>query len=321
MHLRKKLLFLLIISTLLVSGCTAFNTYPRSARAGDSITLAVGSPDGMTSSNTTVTFISEAAPFNPIDLTPNLRAVFKLYADKASSVYDNFFIKDIVLRSGHAPWVTMVMIDLPSSLPEGLARIELDTPASYPASGSHINELSTTTQRIVDDGLIGPPIALEILPGTGAPADFPVEIAHGGFFIGDLTLLEPQPHAQISPPFDESNPSGWPKYGAVELTLILDTDTPLSDTLYRLVPDDMSIATNSQYSLVSTLDGDELTVIFLSPKGALQYFEPRFSVVLDSNVHFSAALEPVTLSSVRYYDLDGNLIAGPSLFDYLVEIR
>ncbi len=321
MHLLIKLLFLLVIPTLLAGGCTAFNTYPQSARAGDTITLAVGSPDDMTRTNTTATFTSEADPLNPIDLTSNIRAVFKLYADKASPVYEDYVIKEIVRRSGHAPWVTMVMIDLPPSLPEGLARIELNTPASYPASGSHINDLSTTSQRIVDDGLIDPPIALEILPGSGAPADFPLEIAHGGLFIGDLTLLEPQLHAQISPPFEEGNPLGWPKYGAVELTLTLDTDTPLSDTLYRLVPDDMSIATNSQYSLVSTLDGDELTVIFLSPKGVLQYFEPRFAVVLDSDVHFSTVTEPVSLSSVRYYDMDGNPLTGPSVFDYLVEIR
>jgi len=45
------------------------------ARPGDTITLAVGSQDGMNASNTTVTFTSDSDNI-PVDLTPNIRAIF-----------------------------------------------------------------------------------------------------------------------------------------------------------------------------------------------------------------------------------------------------
>ena len=217
------------------------------------------------------------------------------------------------MRSGHAPWITMMMIDLPPSLPLGPARIELDTLAVYPGTNSHISNLSTVTQSLVGNGTIDPPIALEILPGTGTAADFPLELGYGAMITGNLTQLEPQSHVQISPPFVEGNPLAWPKYGAVELTLTIDTNSPLSSATYRLVPDDMSFSTDSHYSLLSNLEGDQLTVVFVSPEGMLQYFEPRFSVVLDSGVQFSPVTDPVTLSSVRYYD--------PRLLEQLLQLR
>jgi hypothetical protein len=313
-----------LVSTIIfLNGCTAYKVFPYEAKAGDTITLAVGSPDGMTRANTTATFISASDPGNPVDVTANIRAIFKLYADKASSVYQTTMLRteEIVRTSGHVPWVTIVVIDLPTGLPTGPARIELSTSATYPTIGSHINDLTTNTQSLVADGHIAPPIALNILPGTGAPMEFPYELGVGSFFTGDLTSLEPQANAQVRPPFQTGNPSGWPTYGAVEIKMALQTDVPLTDSLYRIVVDEMSFYTKSQRSLVTGINGNELTVMFISPQGKLQYYEPRFAVVLDQSVNFSAVPFPATISSIQYYDNNGNPVSGPLSSEYSVAIN
>lgn len=319
----RKVVYILVLGAVFLGGCTAYKTFPNAVRAGDTITLTVGSPDGMTRANTTATFISEADPENQIDVTPNIRAIFKLYADQASLVYEAFtvFTEQIVMTSGHAPSVTVVVIDLPTGLPTGPARIEFSTTATYPTIGSHINDLNTNTQRLVAQGHIDPPIALNILPGTGAPTEFPYEFGIGWFMKGDLTWLEAQTHAQVSPPFQAGNPASWPEYGAVEVKMNLDTDLPLTDSLFRVVADEVSFYTNSQRSVVSSLNGNELTVIFISPKGKLQYYEPRFAVVLDSSVNFSQVPVPATISSIKYYDVDGNVATGPLASQFSVAIR
>lgn len=323
MIITRKVVYLLVLVALLLGGCTAYDTFPYEVKAGDTITLAVGSPDGMTRNNTTASFISEADPGNPVDITLDIRAIFKLYADQASLVCETatVFTEQLVKTSGHAPSVTVVVIDLPTGLPTGPARIEFSTTATYPTAGSHINDLPTNAQPLVDGGFIDPPIALNILPGTGTPTDFLYELGKGWFMTGDLTWLEAQPHAQVSPPFEVNNPLGWPEYGAIELTMTLDTDLDLTSSLYRVVVDDMTFYTNSHRSVLSGINGNELTVMLTSPEGKLQYYEPRFAVVLDSSVNFSQVPSPATISSVQFYDIDGNLVAGPLVSDFSVEIR
>ena len=149
-----RIVLVLIIAGFFGTGCTALKTFPQAARGGDTIALAVGSPDGMTRANTTATFTSDSDGI-PIDITANIRSIFKLYADKASSIYAKFSTTaSIVNTSGHEPWVTIVALDLPTGLSTGPGQIQFNTPAAYPTIGSHINNF---------------PVALEILPGTGTP--------------------------------------------------------------------------------------------------------------------------------------------------------
>ena len=317
------LFYVLPLITTTLCGCTAYKVFPYEARGGDTITLAVGSPDNMSRANTSATFISASDPENPVNLTPNIRSIFKLYADKASHVYDTpgLFTGEIVRTSGHMPWISIIAIDLPTALPLGQSKIEISTTATYPTIGSNINDLTANTQTLVDEGHIEPPIALNILPGTGAPMEFPYEFGLGWFYTGDLTWLEPQTNVQISPPFQTDNPSGWPTYGAVEIRLALDTDVALTDSLYRIIADEMSFYTKSQRSIVTGINDNELTVMFISPQGLLQYYEPRFAVVLDSGVHFSNVPYPASISSIKYYDINGNLASGPLSNQYSVSIN
>ena len=321
MHI-KLLMFFIVLISLLGGGCTALQTFPQVARPGDTVALAIGSPDGMNKSNTTASYIPDADPSNPIDLTSNIRSIFKLYADKTSIVYEKsdpgqpwrgLFTDLITSGSGHEPWLTVMVVDLPGSMPAGTGRVEVRTTATYPPLvSSHINDLETDGFRI-DLEILDP-----VTAGVGSPNPFEYQRGQSVTASGDLTTLEPLPHALVRPPFQFGNPQGWPDYGAVSLKVTLSADQPLTEQLVRLVVDDMTLRTESNRSVLSALKGNELTVMLISPTGALKYYEPRFSIVLRSDVTFTNV--PV-ITQVQYYDLDGNPAVGPSVSNYTVVLN
>jgi hypothetical protein len=292
-----------------LTGCTTLETFPQAARSGDTVALAVGSPDGMNRDNTTAVFVSDASPASPVDLTSNIRGIFRLYADKLSDIYNpGTNVQEIFNTSGHEPWVTILVLDLPSGLPVGPGEVKVSTTASYPTIGSHINDF---------------PVQLEIIPGTGAPSDFAYEFGKGGSRLGNLALLEPVPHAQIIPVFP---PSGtWPSYGAMEIKLNVPTTagSALESPVIRVIPDDLNSFTGSQVSMTYHHDDNQvLTVLLVSPVGALRTQEARFSVVLMTSQYMPLQFSSTpAITSVRYYDIDGSETSGPDISDYLVELR
>ena len=292
------------ILVVILPACTALNTFPQAARGGDTVTLAVGSADGMTTANTTATYESDAVPGVFVDLTPGIRSVFRLYADKTSILYQRGSdTKYIVNTSGHEPWVTVMVVDLPQGLPVGPGKVNISTTATYPTISNHINGL---------------PVGLEILPGTGAVSSLDFEFSKGGSVPGDLSLLESMPHAQVIPVFPQS--TSWPEYGAIEMNLSVPTST---GTPVRVVFDDLGVVTPSSISTMYARDSNQdMMIMLLSPKGRLRYFAPRFSMVLvDVEGQADSFLSTPVINSVRYFDIAGNLVAGPAVTDFSVEMR
>jgi hypothetical protein len=292
-----------------LSGCIALNTFPQAARGGDTVSLAVGSADGMTRANTTANYVSDSAPNTPINLTPGIRGIFRLYADKASSIYTSgSTVHYVVDTSGHEPWVTVMVVDLPQGLPAGSGKVHITTTATFPTIGSSINSV---------------PISLEILPGTGTPSDLSYEFGVGSNMTGDLTQLEAAPHALVMPVFPQS--TAWPTYGAVEMKLHVPTSagTALDPPRLRVLTDDMSVSTSSSLNTTFRHDSNQdLTVMLLSSAGKLRYYEARFSIVLLKNsTQTISFVETPTITSVRYFDINGNVIAGPLTTDYVLQLR
>ena len=291
-----------------LSGCTALKTFPQTARAGDTVALAVGSADGMTRANTTAYFVSNSSSVQ-YNLTPTIRGIFKLYADKASVIYQaGSNSRTVVDTSGHEQWVTIMVIDLPQGLPTGTGTVHITTTATYPTIGSNINNL---------------PIGLEIIPGTGAASSLSYEFGVGTSMAGDLTQVEAVPHAQVIPVFPSS--TAWPAYGAIEMKLYVPTSagTALDPPRLRVLVDDLSISTSSSLNTSYRHDSNQnLTVLLLSPSGRLQYYESRFAIALrnDLDPPLSFAGTPV-ITSVRYFDINGNLVAGPPITDFVVQLR
>jgi len=201
-----------------------------------------------------------------------------------------------------------MVVDLPQGLPTGPGQVQVTTTATFPTIGSNLNNF---------------PISLEILPGTGASSDLSYEFGVGSSMPGDPTLLEPAPHAQVMPVFPSS--TTWPKYGAIEIKMYVPTSagTALDPPNLRVVADDLNILTVSSLNVTYRDDNNQnLTVLLVSPTGRLRYYEPRFSIVLinNSTLSYSFTATPV-ITSVRYFDVNGNAVDGPPISQYVVQLR
>lgn len=306
----KNLILTIIAANVLLSGCTTFQSFPYIARAGDTIALAIGSPDGMNTGNTTAVYVSKSDPGypnTPTEYPLTIRSIFKLYADKASPQYArNSTATQITKSSGHEHWITIAAIDTPTTLPTGAGEVRFTSTAPYPTIGSHINDF---------------PIDVELLPasaGTGSPATFPYEVGVGQTAIGNLGELEAVPHAAV---FSNFNPSAsWPTYGAIEVLVNApNTATSVLDRAVRMYAEDIMSTTNSKRSFTSRLtNNQDIQLILLSPTGKLAYYEPRFTIIMPNGVDYVGT---PTITAVNYYDINGDSVAGPPITDYTVEVR
>ncbi len=317
---------LVLLLLMLAAGCTTIQPFPHAARAGDTVTLAVGSQtdigtlSGMNLSNTTVTFTSDSNSI-PVDITGGVRAIFNLYADKASNSYspniqnnlDNFKVLH------HEPWQTVMALDLPTTLALGSGVVNIQT--SAPQSQAPFEPLSPGNANGVLPDLNTVDIAMEILPGTGVSNTFRYKGFKSGNITGNLSDLEPGRQALVQAPRGDSLSQWGTTFGAVEFKITMpmvavpSTGT-VDDTSVRLVKQDVSSFSGSKAAVAYRFDGTEITVMFISATGKLQYYEPRFSVMAET-ADFTAT---PTITSVQYFDVDGNIVTGPTIADYSVEL-
>ena len=302
MEIRKILTSLIVLAVYLLNGCTALQPFPNYAKGGDTISLAVGSPIDMTRANTTATFTSNVDEI-PVDITANIRAIFKLYPDPTSKVYQaTMYTNELVSSSNHAPWVTIVAIDLPEGLAVGSGEIQFNTTAIYPDITSHINNLQ---------------LPVEIIAGTGTPNSFVHELGIGSSTVSDLTNLESQAVAVFSPAIP-SVACPCPDYAAIEIKATIPTSIgALNPYFTKIVAEDLTVSTISERNFTHGTNGEEVTAMFISTTGKLKYFEAQFSVAVHEAFSF---LGLPTINSVRYFDLDGNEISGP-VADYSVSLK
>jgi len=321
MHIKTiKFLALLIgILTLLATGCTAVKTFPNAARPGETVSLAVGSPDNLTMSNIdNVQFVSDAAPGSPVDITANVRSVFRLYADKTSSVYTDGAgtgTSQIVRTSAHEPWVSVMVVDMPEELspgtplPTGPGHIAITTKpgVTYPTIGNHIN-----------NKIIAMEILHESFPGDGTASTLDYEFATCCTLPGNLALLESAPHALVKS--DITDATGITTgYGAIELKLDFTgkTTAPINESNVRVVADDMDVFTGSNRHIITGVNNEVLTIIMTSMSEQLKAYEMRFEAVLTPGNTFIGT--PPTISSVTFYDINGDTVTD--LTNYSTEIR
>lgn len=344
-----KNLLLIIFAGYLVAGCSALQTFPNTARLGDTVTLALGSHDNLSIDTiSSIKFLYSAGGESP-ELKPYVQSIFRLYADKKSRAYQPglAFLESIVEEAGHEPWLNVLVLKIPTSAEEptmatGTGQFQIVTTKDplgvsdviYHGNGTPLDSFWDEPADPTDDVI---KIAMELLPGSGAAN--PLAYEFGGFvnpsgginsgvsLPGNLSLLEAHEHAAVLPTFDGDPGTTWPDmtYGAVQINVLLDTVNPLSDASdLRVVAEDMTVHTGSRrmvgYNLISGPAGNELIVIFLSPEGKLKYYEPRFSIALNTTNNFNSV---PTISSVEYYTVDGALLTSgvPGTGDFNVQIR
>lgn len=293
-----------ILSVLLIAfviqGCVATQSFPTIARAGDTITISVGSPDDMTTANTTVSFTSDVDA--SVTAVP-IRNIMRLYPDPTSEVaIFNISSSALEAQANHEQWLTVMVLDLPPGLTTGTGYLTVTTAATY---GPNDFLLSPT----------GKQIGLEIIDNgqPGSPTDFSYFIG-GTPTTGTLLELEPLPQAIFRSPISVSQ-EGMTQIAAAEIVVNVPmqetgTANPVSDTDMRVIVGsplsniETTGITNFQSSWSRT--GDDIKVNIISPGRDIGVWALRFSVVTRRSNEFHV---PPTITSVTLYDNQGNVIA------------
>ena len=290
---------LVLFFVAVMAGCAAVQPLPQAARAGDTVTLYVGTGDGLDASDVTVSYVPDSDPANPVDMTANVRSVFKLYPDRTSRLW----LQEVGVlepRVNHGAWMNVLVVDLPASLPVGTGAVRVTTAPGV---------VFPNNAKPVDD--IG--IGLEILPGQGSRNPFAyVRYTWSRAEPLGLKTLEPQPQVLVSIPSNGDYADGG-RYGAIEIKVVAPvTDgqgARAPDSAIRVVADDQLSAINAMTQMMWSRSGDEFTVRFISPSSQLPDYGARFSIVPQADAGWSFS-QPPYITSVRYFDRDGYETTG-----------
>jgi len=316
----------IIFTALIIQGCVALQPFPTAARAGDTISLAIGSLEGANKNNLIITFAPDSDPGTPVDLSPYIRSVFNIFPDKTSQVnlqdlnqIDS--INSLTSWSAHSAWLTVAVIDLPEGLVVGPGTVTVTT-------GSDIVHVNNAKK--VDD--ISIPI--EILPQTETPASPDNFEYYASQFssstLGDLAQLEPSKQVVVRAPIASGlyNSGIHPHVGAAEyvfsvpMVKLNDPSIVPPSTALMVVREenyydyaqsaaydgsDNNIAAQTQMTWFK--NGDDLTVMFISPTNQLRDQLIRFSIIPYTAMQYDFAQMP-TLKTYRYFDQNGNEISG-----------
>lgn len=284
MSIQRYSFYLLVFIIFVLQGCVATQSFPTFARGGDTITLAVGSPDGMTKSNTTAQFVSD------VDFTVSplsIRSVIRLRPDQTSklALFDGI-VNAQDYYTGHSQWLTVIVIDLPEGLTIGPGHIDISSSASYGALPVGINDI---------------PISIDIIDGSGRRNEFTYNNNFGGVGPGDLSSLEALPQAVMRPPLLTQTVL----LAAAEIKVNVPLGT-VPDRAIRVVADDFYTKNSQdQVQMNWTRNGNEFTVNFISPSATMEPKQLRFSVVLRPGNAFISDPGP-SLLSVKLYDVNGS---------------
>jgi len=291
------LVFRVLMTSLLMvilSGCVAIQSFPNVARGGDTITLAVGSPDGMTKENTTATYISD------LDLVPveiPIRSIVRIRPDATSwaAAYDSFLNAE-TYYTGHSSWLSVVVIDLPQGLTVGTGTINIATSASFGHLPKGVNDI---------------PISIEVIEGVGSSNTFKYDNGFGGVSDGDIATLQPLKQVVISPP----PPFEWEQNGiaAAEIKVRVPMQSLTGDVVptrvIRVISDDIYTKNSkSQLQLSWVRNGDDFTINLISPVATMEAVQSRFSILIQPPNEFISTPGPRVLS-VKYFDQDGRLMS------------
>jgi len=141
---------LVILALAVISGCEGTNTFHSNAHPGDTIAIGAGWKQYFSRDNITVTFHPSSGPdvtYNPDD--PGIRAVVNLYPDPASSLvvsertgqnlttdalYLDSTLGSAVTGGDRDWWQTVVFVDLPTTVADGIMTVTVSNPEGESAS-------------------------------------------------------------------------------------------------------------------------------------------------------------------------------------------
>ncbi|TCK19386.1 hypothetical protein DFR30_2697 [Thiogranum longum] len=304
-HLQLPRLFIICCSiALLLSGCSGIETFPTSARAGDTIALATGWKQGYTRKNISVTInSSDGAVYTYSPGDPAIRAAVNFYPDPVSWMAVGGVIgsdggtkygeaasyADVIeqYHTGDDPdwWQTVVFLDLPSGLSTGTAQVTITS-----LSGASYGPVPV---NIIDAG-IGQAFQFNTDP-LGAGGVFPLSESH-------LEAMERSTHYTVA--F-----SGTTLPAAVELELQHDADSLHGGVGRAFVAN----PAGDRKTINWKDDGQFLRIIVLGA-GTTELVPGATESTLDRwdalKLYVTGGIQNLQINSVKGFDAQGAQITG-----------
>lgn len=273
------------------SGCTAVNTFPIAARAGDTVSVMIGGSEQARKETVGAVLTDSVGGQYDLQALGLVRSVFNLRADgRAHGLhYADYLDSYISWSYRHEPVQTVLVADLPAGLNTGDATLSI-TP--------NVSDNSSGVGESVD-------IRLEVLPGTGASNAFRRQTGNGSA-AADLQALEPAPHAKLT--F-----AAGTTIGAASVVLDVDQSAVNLDDLNIYVPEstvrgsfgDPGAFGDKQRMVYWRHDGDRLHIDIVAPQG----IDGRYLQVFVVHPRGLAAPPNFSVQSAAVYDPDGNALS------------
>lgn len=282
--------YILCLATLLVmnlTGCAGIQSFPNSARAGDTTAIAAGWKQDFSRDKITVTItpsVGSQIVLPPGD--PAIRAVVNFYPDPLSSIlvsaetgqditpyareYANM-VNTIFTNGDSDWWQTTVFLDLPTSLPTGTTAVDISSTSGETHSST-----------------------LDIVPGTGQ-ADPLVAELNGPLTAVQLASLERVSHYSIAI-------SGTVIPHALQLDLSHDPTQAVGGSGAVFVVNPKGEVKNINWHD----DGNSLRVL-LTPASMQSLGDWK-----DFKFYVAGGVTGLQVSSVVAVDMNGNTITGIS---------
>lgn len=181
---KSRIILVGVIFVLSLPACTTVNTFPMSARVGDTVSLMVGGSEQARKETINASLTDADGQTWDLKSLGLVRSVFNLRMDgRASGLhYSSYIDLNISWLMGHEPLQTVMVADIPTGAAPGPATLTLSLNADDNSSG-------------VADPFS---VKLNILAGTGEPDAFRRQDGTAEGYAADLVKLEPAPHAKIT---------------------------------------------------------------------------------------------------------------------------
>lgn len=272
---------------LALQACTSVNTFPTIARAGDTVSVMIGSSELARKETVDVTLRDVNGQRWDLKALGLVRSVFNLRMDgRAEGMhYSSYLDSDISWMAGHEPVQTVLVVDLPLDAAPGAARLIISLNADDNSSG-------------VGDPF---PVAVEILPGTGSQDQFLRKDALLNASVpADLRKLEPSPHAKIS--FSSGS-----IIGAASLKIAFDSAVLNGSDINVYAPESAVRRSGSAFGQTQRMvywrqDGQYLYIDIVAPQGVDGKYLQLF-VVHPRNL---SAPPDLVMTDVEVYDVEGS---------------
>ncbi len=287
-YVRLGAMALLLLGWLIgLGGCTAVNTFPMAARSGDTISVMIGGSELARKETIGAVLTDASGGQHDLQALGLVRSVFNLRPDgRAEGLhYSDYLDTYISWFFGHEPVQTVLVADLPTGLPPGIATLAVNLNASDNSSG------------------IGDParIKLEVLSGAGAADSFLRKTTQGPT-PADLLALEPAPYAKLTFPAGAI-------IGAADLVIDVDQSAVNLDDLNVYVPEstvrgsvgDPGAFGDKQRMVYWHHDTNRLYIDIVAPQG----IDGRFLMLYVMHPRDLPASPNFALNSATVYDLNG----------------